>query len=265
MDKINYKKVSKYWNTVESKFFNQYSLGHKIPSEKVAIYRFKKELLFLNRKGVFKGNYLDLGCGTGNFLYEWRNKFNYLVGIDLSKTMNEFAKKKCKHIKNIKIYEDTIINFERYTNKINSFSFVFTGGCLMYLNDTDIVSLFQELYKKLEKGGIIICRESITRKKRIFENSKNYTTIRRTVKEYKKLIPLEVEKNRYEINFYQNCAYNYATIISFYWKIFPFLSNKIKIFENSIVEFLFLFIPLKIYGFIKRDMVLDYFFVIKKT
>jgi len=261
-DFIDYKKAQRYWSNVENEYINQYSLGYKIPEEKIAIYRFKKELSFLNSRGVFRGNYLDLGCGAGNFLYEWRNRFDNLIGIDFSEIMFRFAKDKCKSFKNVQIYKDDVINFQNYTNKVENFSFIFIGGCLMYLNDADIVSLFQELSKKLTKEGAIIFRESIARKNRIFENSENYTVIRRTVEEYKKLIPFEGD--RYVINYYPNYAYNYAMIISFYWKTFPLVNNKITIFKNSIIEFLFLFIPLKIYTFIKGNMVLDYFFIIKK-
>lgn len=262
MDKINCKKSKKYWNNVEKRYLNQYSLGYIIPEEKIARYRFKRELIFLNKKDVFGGNYLDIGCGTGNFLFEWKDKYENLIGIDFSKTMVEFAKKKCKGFSNIKIYKDNASNFEKYIKKINNFSFVFIGGCLSYLNDAEVASLLQKLLQKLKKGGVIVFREPIAKKKRILEDDKNYTCIRRTVEEYKKLITLKGDECKIDCD--QNYSYNYAMIISFYWRIFPLLNNKIKIFENMIVEFFFLLIPLKMYTLLKGNMVLNYFFVIRK-
>lgn len=257
--KLNYKKVEAYWNNVEEEFINQYSLNYKIPEKKIALYRFKKEKAFLEKNAVFKGSYLDLGCGTGNFIYAWRNKFKYLIGIDISNLLLKFAKKICDSSHNIKFAKDNIANFEKHTKKINDFSFIYIGGTLIYLNDEDVRKILESLGKKLAADGIIIFRVPTARNRRIVSSNGDYNVIRRTVDEYEKLTPEE-----FSVKKYTNYSYNYATLIGLYWNFFPFLRNKIKFFENPVIEFLFLFIPLNLFSFLKKNMIFDVFFVLKK-
>jgi len=262
---IDYKKTYKYWNRSSGQVkARPYSSGYLIPAEleNIAYYRFKKELEFLNTFGKFGGKYLDIGCGTGNFLYEWRNKFDLLVGIDFSKPLTKIAKERCKRFRHIKIFTGNVLNFEKYLNKNDKFKFIFIGGCLMYLNDEDTSGLLKKLYLHLQNDGVLIFREPTVSEKRIYENQKNYTGIRRTIEEYKNLARLNGKVCA--LNHYQNYAYDYAFIISFYCKAFPFLNNKIRIFENAIIEFLLLFVPLKIYTLLKGNMILSHFLLIEK-
>lgn len=262
MNQIDYSKTKEYWNSFSNKEeVGKYSSGYIIPSkfEEVAFYRFKKELNFLNKFGHFGGNYLDLGCGTGNFLFEWRDKYSRLIGIDFSDKFVEIANKQCLESKNISIFQDNALNFEKYVGD-EKFNFIFLGGFFMYINDNDVSALLNRLFKKLNKGGVLIFREPTATNKRIYKEN---IGIRRTVDEYKRLIAFD--RGDYTVKCYQNYSVNYTHLICLYFKLFPFLINKITLFDNKIVEFLFLYLPLKLYTRIKRNMVLYHFFVINKN
>ncbi len=262
MDKIDYKKTSEYWNqNLEQKGLGKFSSGYIIPVEleSVALYRFNKELDFLNKFGKFGGNYLDLGCGAGNLLYEWHDNFDHLVGIDFSDSLIQIANKQNENYNNVKIYKDSVLNFEKYVSD-KKFKFIFVGGCFMYLGDEDILDLITNMFQKLENGGVLIFREPTATKKRIYEKN---IGIRRTIDEYKNLICLD--KNGYILNYYQNYPVNYTHFIGLYLKIFPFLTNKIKFFNNILVEFIFLYLPLTLYSKIKNNMALYHFFILTKS
>lgn len=259
LNKVDYNKSKKYWNKdLEQRGVNKYSSGYVLSAkfEQVAKYRFNKELKFLNKFGKFGGNYLDLGCGAGNYIKEWHDKFVHLIGIDFSDKLVKIAKIQLKKFKNVEIFEDTVLNFEKYT-KNKKFRFIFVGGCFMYLNDRDVSKLVNRLIKKLDKEGVLIFREPIVTHKRIYEKG---IGIRRTVNEYKELV------NRSERNFtigcYQNYAVSYTQFMSLYFMKFPFLFNKERYFNYSIIELLFLYLPLKLHTKLKKNKILYYYFVI---
>jgi len=258
MNNIDYKETNQYWNQLEQEKIGRYSAGYIIPLryENVALYRFLKELKFLNKFGKFGGNYLDLGCGTGNFLFEWRDKFDNLIGIDFSSSFVDIAKKQNKNFKNIKIYKANVLDFESCIDD-KKFKFIFVGGCFMYLKDEDVSMLISKLFKRLENGGVLIFREPTTTQKRIYEKN---IGARRTIFEYKELIPLKED-----VSYYQNYSTNYTFFILLYLKIFPFLKNKVSIFNNFLIEFFFLYLPLNIYKILKRNMGLYHFFIINKN
>jgi len=262
MGQINYSKAKEYWNSFDNKGeIGKYSSGYIIPFkfEKVAFYRFNKELNFLNKFGHFGGNYLDLGCGTGNFLFEWRDKYSKLIGIDFSENFVEIAKTQSLASKNISIFQDNALNFEKYVGN-EKFNFIFLGGFFMYINDNDVSALLNNLFKRLNKGGVLIFREPTTTSKRIYKEN---IDIRRTIDEYKKLIIFD--QGSYTMQCYQNYSVNYTHLICLYSKVFPFLINKTALFNNKVIEFIFLYLPLKLYTKIKRNMVLYHFFVITKN
>jgi ubiquinone/menaquinone biosynthesis C-methylase UbiE len=60
----------------------------------------KKMKLVLNyvRRG---GSFIDIGCGTGEFIVQLRDRFNTLVGIDTSSHAIEFTARRVGKDKNI--------------------------------------------------------------------------------------------------------------------------------------------------------------------
>jgi SAM-dependent methyltransferase len=261
MERIDYNKTNEYWNQdLAKKILGQYSAGYVMPAEleDIARFRFINELNFLNQYGKFGGNYLDLGCGTGNFILAWHKKFDQLIGIDFSTQLVNLAQKQVYGIPNTKIIQDNVLNFERHIANMN-FKFIFLGGCFMYLNDSDVTSLITRLFHYLDTDGIIIFREPTATRERIAEKN---IGIRRTIAEYKNLINLD--KYKYGLNYYQNFSVNYTHFIGLYIKIFPFIMNHIDFFSRRLVALFLLFLPVKIYSCLKNNMVLYHFFIIKK-
>jgi SAM-dependent methyltransferase len=260
-----YSEINKYWNNdIGDKKIGSYSAGYILPVdlEDIALYRFNKELEFLNKYGRFNidGNYLDLGCGTGNFIYEWRYKFKNLIGIDFSGPLIQMGKKRCSELRNVQFFEDNILNFEDHLDKDEKFDFIFIGGCLLYINDNDVRLLFERLFSRLSRSGVLIFREPTATKERVCENKNNYICIRRTIEEYKKLVCFD---ENYETNHLPNYYTYYVFLIAKYIKAFPFLKNKIFLFNNRFVEFFLLYIPLILYSKISRNMIWYNFFIIK--
>ena len=260
MKQIDYNKSNEYWNQdLAEKKLSQFSSGYVMPAEleDVALYRFKKELEFLERHARFGGNFLDLGCGSGNLITAWREKFNHLIGIDFSAPLIRLAQDQNRGQSNIELFQDNVLNFEKQIAE-RKFKFIFIGGCLMYLNDSDVASLIARLFQYLDADGVIIFREPTVTRTRITEKN---IGIRRTIAEYKNLIILD--KGNYGLNYYQNYSVNYTHFIGLYIKIFPFLKNHIIYFNNRLVELIFLSLPLEIYSRFKHNMVLYHFFIIK--
>jgi SAM-dependent methyltransferase len=257
---VDYKETSIYWNQkLNLEKVGRFASGFVMSAEleNIAGYRFQKELKNLNKHGRFAGNYLELGCGTGNLLSLWHDRFDHLIGIDFSKPLVEIARKQCSEFKNVDIVEDNFLNFENYV-KDKQFSLIFLGGCFMYLNDDDVSHLFENLFSELENGGILIFREPTASKERIYKEN---IGIRRTIDEYKDLISRN--KNNYSLKIVQNDSVNYTHLIALYLRVLPFLS--VRFFENIITEFLFLYLPLKVYSSLKKNMVLYHFFIISKN
>ena len=51
---------------------------------------------------------LDIGCGSGEFLFRMKDKFDYLFGVDSSPSAIEWAKQKNREFKNIQFFEGDI-------------------------------------------------------------------------------------------------------------------------------------------------------------
>lgn len=48
---------------------------------------------------------IDVGCGTGEFLVQLKDRFNSLAGIDVSPDIIEFTSRKIKNYKNISLHK----------------------------------------------------------------------------------------------------------------------------------------------------------------
>lgn len=260
MDKIDYDQTKKYWNNLKSR--GQYSMGYHMENEDLARYRFKKELIFLRSNCDFYGNYLDLGCGTGNFLYEFQNYFQNLIGIDFSDLLIECAKEKCKGINKIKIYNDNVLNFSEYIKNTNGLDFIFIGGVFAYLESKDVEKIVNELWQVLNEGGYLVLREPTISQKTIFEDINGYLAWRREPKEYISLF----SKLKYKkIIVKDNYSATYVGAILKYQKLFPFLEKlPIGFWGNKIIEFLLLFLPANLLKKLRSNMYTYHFIIIKK-
>ncbi len=103
------------------------------------------------------GKYLDLGCGTGEFLYKIGVKHPNLslYGIDISKISLKLAQRKCSSLKNLKFYLHDITKGLPFPDSF--FNGVVSIHLLNYLPKSSLFTYFNECYRVLKpKGKLVI-------------------------------------------------------------------------------------------------------------
>lgn len=105
-------------------------------------------------KEQFKGklhfkNAIDLGCGTGLSGLVFREKSDYLIGIDLSKKMLEIAERK-------KIYDDLILSEVNYflSKETRFFDLIIALDVFIYIGSLE--ELFVNIYKISSKDTVFV-------------------------------------------------------------------------------------------------------------
>ena len=94
---------------------------------------------------------LDIGCGSGEFLFKLKNKFINLYGQDTSSSAIEWAKQKNKDFKNILFFEGELKNCK--------FEDIFFDCCLcldVLEHVEDPMSVLVEIKRVLKKDGQLI-------------------------------------------------------------------------------------------------------------
>ena len=105
-----------------------------------------------------KGEVIDLGCGTGEFIYRLLKDDFSVTGIDLSEKMLEVADKKLqgKNLKNqnYKLIKENIINYESE----NEADYIICNfDTVNYLKDEkEFIKFIQKCEKNLKKDGLLI-------------------------------------------------------------------------------------------------------------
>lgn len=89
---------------------------------------------------------LDIGCGPGLFLKDFRTNYN-LTGIDINKGMTAIAK---KEVPSAVLITGHFLRYQ-FTSKFNA---VYTVGVLVYFNRGQIDSFFKKIHGILEEKGI---------------------------------------------------------------------------------------------------------------
>ena len=96
---------------------------------------------------------LDIGCATGKFLYEFKNKGWDVAGIEICKEAAEYG----NNHRNVSIYNCTL---EKAAFPEKSFSVIHASHLIEHLNDP--VSFLKEVYRILhDKGFFIIVTPNI--------------------------------------------------------------------------------------------------------
>lgn len=111
-------------------------------------------------------NIYDFGCSTGNLLIFLAQKIKNinLVGIDNSKSMLEFAKKKVKAYGfNIEFVESDILNYEFSADVIIS------NYTLQFIRPINREYLISKIYNSLTQGGIFILSEKLVCQNKILD------------------------------------------------------------------------------------------------
>ena len=176
-------------------------------------YRFLRK--FIKKKGTV----LDLGCGTGEFIWRFLKDGFSVIGVDLSEKMLEISKKKLKG-KNLKnnnysLINENIINYENKINfdengnenqnfesEINQVNYIICNfDTVNYLkNEKEFLKFIEKCNRNLKKDGYLIF-DAVTEDifEEIFENDifldeePEYTSIWRHEKLSKKKHLVEID------------------------------------------------------------------------
>ena len=156
-----------------------------------------------------KGTVLDLGCGTGEFMWRFLKDGFSVVGVDLSEKMLEIAEKKIENKylgnKNYKLVNGNIIDYENindFGNEINQVDYIVCNfDTVNYLkNEKEFLKFVEKCNKNLKKDGYLIF-DVVTEEifEEIFENDvfldeePEYTSIWRHEKINKKKHIVEID------------------------------------------------------------------------
>ncbi len=121
-------------------------------------FRFQAELQIVERliEGINFHILLDLGCGIGCWTEYFAHRFSKVVAVEASSALFNVMAQQCASLTNVTPIHGDVLSFEPE----GSYSMVFLGGMLMYLNEKDVIALLCKLIPFIENGGVILCRES---------------------------------------------------------------------------------------------------------
>lgn len=133
-------------NIIGYPYFEKLDLAYKNPSHLMH----KKMKLVLNyvRRGE---SLIDIGCGTGEFIIQLKDRFNRLVGIDTSSHAIEFTARRVGKDRNILLECGELGSFHFPTEHFD------VCLCLDILEHVkDLSSLLQEIHRILRPGAEMI-------------------------------------------------------------------------------------------------------------
>ncbi|MCT4614374.1 MAG: class I SAM-dependent methyltransferase [Marinifilaceae bacterium] len=126
-------------------------------------------------KSLAKPNYdktlLDVGCGTGDFIFNISDYYSSLVGVDIDKSMLSIAKKRQKT--NSSFVNSSMLNLERNFNNQTFDIISCIGNTLVHLNNIDeINSTFKQMAGLMSNNSCLIIQ--IINYDRIVDNKINF-------------------------------------------------------------------------------------------
>lgn len=167
----------------------------------------EKSLIIPKLQLSANSNILDIGCGNGRWYASLQDDKLFYTGIDFSPSLIAIAKNKYIQNNRCRFYvkKATDIHPELTANTGTPFTHIIISGVLLYLNDEEIVLLFQRLDKITQSGTIIYIREPIATESRLTlkehwseELQSQYSAIYRTSKELLSLLSLADNEFPYE-------------------------------------------------------------------
>jgi len=96
---------------------------------------------------------IDLGCGLGELTPILAKKFKKVVGIDFSKKMVGYARKKNKKYANASFFHADMRNLKKFHN---SFDLAIAVNSILLPSSKDVNKTLKEIYKVLKPGGKFI-------------------------------------------------------------------------------------------------------------
>jgi len=94
---------------------------------------------------------LDIGCGDGSLLYQYRNRFDHLIGLEYSSTRLEHARHNLKNYKftGIECSAEMISALDE-----NSVDRIITADVIEHI--PDVYAAAQEMFRILKPNGLLI-------------------------------------------------------------------------------------------------------------
>ena len=184
---LDYATVSRYWSKAKPSIMDPYMMdGFGFPAS-AGSYRFDAECEIVERlirstSINSDGAVLDLGSGVGFWTEYFAQRFGKVTAIEASLPLYQATVARCSKYANATLLNDDVLGFE----PDSLYSMIFLGGMLMYLNESDVISLLKRVTPFLEPGGIVLCRESTVRSGTLTRQG-DYQVVYRSVQTYSSL------------------------------------------------------------------------------
>ena len=208
-------------------------------------YEFLK--MFITKKGTV----LDLGCGTGEFLWRFLKDGFSVVGVDLSKKMLEISEKKLLKnnlVNNYKLVKENIINYDNINkkNEIQQVDYIICNfDTVNYLkNEKEFLKFIKKCNQNLKQDGYLIF-DAVTEDifEEIFENNifldeePEYTSIWRheQLSEKKHLVEIDlfIRENENDNLFRKYNEVQHKFIYEPEWIVETVQNNGFEIFDTA--------------------------------
>ena len=197
------------------------------------------------------GTVLDLGCGTGEFIWRFlRDEFS-VVGVDLSEKMLEMSEKKLlkkNFANNYKLVKENIVNYENINenNDIQQVDYIICNfDTVNYLkNEKEFLKFIKKCNQNLKKDGYLIF-DAVTEDifEEIFENDifldeePEYTSIWRheQLSEKKHLVEIDlfIRENENDNLFRKYNEVQHKFIYEPEWIVETVQNNGFEIFDTA--------------------------------
>ncbi len=202
MTALDYETVNRYWSTAAPSILGPYMMdGFGFPAA-AGRFRFDAECKIVDRliAGLSRdGCVLDLGSGVGFWSEFFAQQFSRVVAVEASTPLYEAMAERCEPYSNVRMIHGDVMLLQPE----DQYDVVFLGGMLMYLNEEDVVSLFEKIIPSLQPGGIVLCRETTVRQGTTTRQG-DYQAVYRSISDYERIF---AECNLSVLNVQMNTPY----------------------------------------------------------
>jgi len=182
MTEIDYEKVNRYWEAATPSILGPYMMDDFGFPASAGDFRFQAETRIVQRltRDVKRdGTVLDLGSGIGVWAEYFARRFSRVTAVEGSRALFQSLQTRCAQSSNLRAIHGDVMTFEPEAR----YDLIFLGGLLMYLNESDVITLLRKLVPRIEPGGMILCRESTVRGNAVALKG-DYQVVYRSVSDY---------------------------------------------------------------------------------
>lgn len=151
---------------------------------------------------------LDIACGIGRWADAVNVDIDKYTGVDFSEELIEIARKRNQK-ENFSFYQGSAAELEKVIQKNEkevAYNVVLVIGLQIYLNDSDMETLFQQICRLCDNGAIVCLREPVAINERLTLKEfysealkENYNAIYRTREEHMKIYDMVLEKEGFTL------------------------------------------------------------------